>query len=98
MGASWSIETTSVAEFEALRSEGAPEVHLTYSSSMRVHEAAGFRSDPEDCYFAIPADRCAEAALRLRAAAEADPGFWQAPAVAEVLEAAARLGRGVSAA
>ena len=98
MGASWSIETHSDAEFLALESEGAPSVHLTYGSSGRVFEAAGFVPDYDSYWFDIPADRCAEAALQLRVAAVLDSGFWQASAVAEVLEAAVRLGRGVSAA
>ena len=98
MGASWSIEAHSEAEFLALESEGSPSVHLTYGSSGRVFEAAGFVPDYDSCWFDIPADRAAEAAILLRVAAVLDSDFWQASAVAEVLEAAVQLGRGVTAA
>lgn len=93
MGASWSIETKTTAEFLALESEGAPSVHLTYSSSAEVAAMAPGLIENDECFWSIDAaDVAAVAALlRLREG-------WKAEGVAEVCEAAARLGRGVTAA
>lgn len=99
MGATWMIENNSNAEFEALRSEGAPTVHMTYTSCMHVMRAAGIEVDGETYVFIIPADAVADAAVRLREAAWADANVgWRGESVAEVCDAAARLGRGVYAA
>ena len=99
MGATWMIETHSHAEFEALQSENAPEAHMTYTSCMHVMRAAGIEVDGETYVFVIPAEAVAEAAERLREAAWTDARVgWRGESVAEVCDAAARLGRGVVAA
>jgi hypothetical protein len=93
MGVSWSVSTETREEFEALRSEGAPEVHLTYSSSFVALQAAGFDVDTEDCWFSVDPRTDPDAVERLRAV-----GTWQADAIADVVEAAGRLGRAATAA
>lgn len=98
MGASFYVETHSHDEFDALQSEGVPQAHMTYSSTMRVMEAAGHPHQVDDYVFVIDAADIPPALEALRDAVFVDPDFWQASAAADVLEAAMRLGRGVYAA
>jgi len=90
MGATWMIEANTDAEFSALQSEGAPDASMTYSSCAMVAAMAPGLVEVDDSFFSIEAaDVAAVAALlRLREG-------WHAADVAEVCEAAARLGRRV---
>lgn len=103
MGATWTIETETVEEFRALESEGAPTASFSYNTCGVV---AGFIGsalvETEDSFWSISAENVAEAAADLVAYADAvgEGSTWytRALAVAEVCQAAARLGRGVYAA
>ena len=97
MGATFSIHTTTTAEFLALQSEGAPELSGTYSTGAVVLAAVGIV--PDEPFAVIPAGDVAAAAATLREAiadGTTSGKAWAFEGVAAVCEAAARLGRGVS--
>jgi 16S rRNA G966 N2-methylase RsmD len=66
MGATFSIHTTTTAEFLALQSEGAPELSGTYSTGAVVLAAVGIV--PDEPFAVIPAGDVAAAAATLHLA------------------------------
>jgi hypothetical protein len=53
MGASINIEAHNKQEFDALQSEGAPEMHMSYSSTSELLRAFGLQFDAEYCVGSI---------------------------------------------
>jgi hypothetical protein len=97
MGASFYIGAESQAEWDALESEGAPDVHLTYGTAGLILAAIGVEFDYCGTIAVEDLPEAAEVARREAVWADLSHGKgWAFERFAEVAEAAVRLRRGVA--
>jgi hypothetical protein len=75
--------------------EETEELHVTYTTASRLFTII-MRKSVDDCFFDIPAHDVANAAEFLRLHVKANPGDWQATALANICELASSCGVGVS--